>query len=140
MRGLPIIFGPGKWGPRLTIGKRCLFSIHISIDLSAPITIGDCVSVGPRTMLVTGGHEIGSSLFRAGQLSPRPIRLGDGAWLGARCIILPGVTVGEGAIVASGSVVTKDVPPNTLVAGVPAVVKRQLGGIGEGRIPQSEVI
>ena len=139
MRGLPIIFGPSKWGPRLTIGKRCLFNIHISIDLAAPIVIGNSVSIGPQTMLITGGHEMGGSLHRAGQLTPKPIQIGDGVWLGARCTILPGITIGEGAVVAAGSVVTKDVPPNTMVAGVPATIKRELGGIGEGRILKKEI-
>ena len=138
MRGLPTIYGSGKWKSNLTIGERCLFNIHITIDLAAPVTIGNAVSVGPQTMLITGSHQIGGSLHRAGELTPKPIQLNDGCWLGARCTILPGVTVGEGAIVAAGSIVTKDVPPNTLVAGVPAKIKRQLGGIGEGRIPKQE--
>ena len=140
MRGMPIIYGQGKWGPRLTIGTGCLFNIHITIDLAAPILIGNSISIGPQTMLITGAHKIGGSLHRSGELTPKPIQIGDGAWLGARCTIMPGVTIGDGAIVAAGSVVIKDVPPNTLVAGVPATIKRQLGGIGEGRIPQKEDI
>jgi maltose O-acetyltransferase len=56
----------------------------------------------------------------------RPVTIGNGAWLGARCTILPGVNVGEGAIVAAGAVVTHDVPANTMVAGVPARAIRDL--------------
>jgi maltose O-acetyltransferase len=55
-----------------------------------------------------------------------PITIGDGAWLGARSTILPGVTIGAGAVVAAGSVVIGDVAPDVVVAGVPAVVRRQL--------------
>jgi len=126
IQGMPIIFGPGKWEQRLIIGEYCVLSIRISLDLAAPITIGDHVHIGPQTMLVTGGHELGDSSCRSGKPLREPIHLGNGAWLGTRCTILPGVTVGEGAIVAAGSVVTKNVPPNTLVAGVPAVIKKKL--------------
>jgi maltose O-acetyltransferase len=56
----------------------------------------------------------------------RPVSIEDGAWIAARVTILPGVTIGRGTVVAAGAVVTRDVPPNTLAAGVPARVKREL--------------
>lgn len=133
IQGTPIIFGGGKWSEHLSIGKYCVLSIRIFLDLGASITLDDSVHIGPRTMLVTGGHKIGDSSCRSGVPDPKPIRIGEGAWLGARCTVLPGVTIGEGAIVAAGSVVVKDVPPNTLVAGVPAVVKKQLSAETNGR-------
>jgi maltose O-acetyltransferase len=130
-RGMPIIYGAGKWVPKLIIGNFSIISFKAVFDLAAPITIGESVAIGPKAMLITGSHKIGGPLHRMGMLDPKPIQLGNGVWIGARCIIMPGVTVGEGAIIAAGSVVIRDVPPNTLVAGVPAVVKQQLGGIGE---------
>ncbi|NTU65300.1 MAG: hypothetical protein HGB05_18340 [Chloroflexi bacterium] len=63
---------------------------------------------------------------RAGATFSAPVTIQDGTWLGARCIVLPGVTVGRGSVVGAGSVVTKDVPPNTLVGGVPAKVIRSI--------------
>ncbi len=138
IQGLPIIFGPGKWGERFSIGETCVFSTRIYFDLAAPITIGDAVHIGPRTMLVTGGHKIGPPTRRSGQTARLPIKIGNGAWLGARCMIMPGVTIGEGAVIAAGSLVRKDVPPHTLVAGVPAVIKRQLEGPVEKTVSQME--
>jgi acetyltransferase-like isoleucine patch superfamily enzyme len=84
------------------------------------------VAVGPGVYFITGTHRIGSHTQRAGPVIAAPIRVGDGVWIGARAILLPGVTVGAGAIVAAGAVVTRDVPADTLVAGVPAQVKRSL--------------
>ena len=59
-------------------------------------------------------------------MDPKPVRIGDGAWLASRAVVLPGVTVGEGAIVAAGAVVTRSVEPHTLVGGVPARLIRHL--------------
>jgi maltose O-acetyltransferase len=75
---------------------------------------------------LTVDHEIGPSENRCGEVLVAPVIIGDGAWLASRVTILPGVTVGNGSIVAAGAVVTHDVPPNTLVAGVPARVVRDL--------------
>jgi acetyltransferase-like isoleucine patch superfamily enzyme len=99
---------------------NCLF------DLAEQITIGDGVSFGQEVALITGTHEIGAITKRAGTLSPKPICIENGVWLGARSVVLPGVTVGEGAIVAAGAVVVQDVLPNTIVGGVPARIIREL--------------
>ena len=77
-------------------------------------------------MLITGAHHVGDENNRCDDLEPRAIIIGDGVWLGARCIVLPGISVGRGSVVAAGSVVTKDVPINTMVAGVPAKVVKEL--------------
>lgn len=88
--------------------------------------IGDRVAIGPFTKIITDSHEIGASHKRAGRVSHEPIRIGDGVWIGASVTILGGVTVGEGAVIAAGAVVTRDVPANTLVGGVPAKLLRDL--------------
>jgi acetyltransferase-like isoleucine patch superfamily enzyme len=81
------------------------------------ITIGRDVAIGPEVFIRdSDSHVISGS----GRSSTEPIRIGDRVWIGARAVILKGVTIGDGAIVAAGSVVTKDVAPGTLVAGVPA--------------------
>jgi acetyltransferase-like isoleucine patch superfamily enzyme len=79
-------------------------------------------------MILTSSHELGPTMQRAGPLFRRPVRIGQGAWVGARSVVLPGVSIGDGAVVAAGSMVTKDVPPNVLVGGVPASVRRSLPG------------
>jgi maltose O-acetyltransferase len=103
----------------------------LRMDVGATITIQDHVVIGHEVMFVTSTHAYGGPDHRAGTLTVAPIVVEEGAWLGARCTILPGVTVGRGAVVAAGAVVNRDVPPNTLVGGVPARVLRELPG-GEG--------
>jgi acetyltransferase-like isoleucine patch superfamily enzyme len=81
------------------------------------IAIGRDVAIGPEVMIRdSDSHLISGS----GRPATAPIRIGDRVWIGARAVILKGVTIGDGAIVAAGSIVTKDVAPGTLVAGVPA--------------------
>lgn len=98
--------------------------IHSHIE--APVVIGERCDIGPGVEFIPGGHIIGNSSRRAGGGTAHPISIGNGCWLGARSIILGGVKIGDGCVVAAGAVVTHDVPPNSLVAGVPALVKRQL--------------
>lgn len=124
--GMPTIVGQGNIYKKLQIGNGCLFNMGCYFDLAAPITIEHNVGVGNDVLLLTGSHEISDSGRRVGNLIASPIVIQEGAWLGARCVVLPGVTIGRGAVVAAGAVVTKDVPPNSLVAGVPAKVIREL--------------
>lgn len=88
------------------------------------ITLEDGVFIGPEAKIVTEGHPEQPELRHTLQVKPVVIR--RKAWIGAGAIILPGVTVGENAIVAAGAVVTKDVPDNTIVAGVPAKTLRKI--------------
>jgi maltose O-acetyltransferase len=99
-------------------------NIYTHTDVA--IKIGARCDIGPGVELIPGGHSVGSSSRRAGAGTVKPITIGDGCWIGARCLILGGVTIGDGCIVAAGAVVTTSVPPNTLVAGVPAKVKQAL--------------
>jgi maltose O-acetyltransferase len=71
-------------------------------------------------MILTSTHELDIREHRAGPIRLSPVSIGDGAWLGPRCIVLPGATVGAGAIVNPGAVVNKDVAPHTRVGGIPA--------------------
>lgn len=98
--------------------------IHSHVE--APIVIGERCDIGPGVEFIPGSHIIGNSLRRAGSGTAHPISIGNGCWLGAKSIILGGVSIGDGCIVAAGAVVTCSVPSNSLVAGVPARVKRQL--------------
>jgi maltose O-acetyltransferase len=77
----------------------------------------DHVSVGHDVMFLTRSYEPGSAHQRAGAMKAAPILVKKGAWLGARCTVLPGVTIGEGAVIGASVVVDKDVPAQTLVMG-----------------------
>jgi maltose O-acetyltransferase len=110
----------------LKIGRMCYINRGCVFDALAPIDIGDEVSLGHEVLITTGAHRIGAPERRAGLVEPAPVRIGHGVWLASRAVILPGVEVGDGAIVAAGAVVTRSVPPNVLVGGTPARVIREL--------------
>lgn len=93
---------------------------------SAPIKIGCNCDIGPCVDFITGSHEISNPKRRAGVGVALPIEIGDGCWIGAHTIILGGVRVGVGCVIAAGSVVACDLPDNVFAAGVPAQVKKHL--------------
>lgn len=106
-------------GRRVHIGYECMFTGH------APIDIADDVMIANRTNLVSGGHPVPPEQ-RRDHLTGAPISIERNVWIGTAATILQGVTIGAGSVVAAGAVVTRDVPPATLVAGVPATVIREL--------------
>jgi acetyltransferase-like isoleucine patch superfamily enzyme len=110
----------------LRIGRSSFINARCHFDVTSPIEIGDRVALGQEVMIITGTHDTSDPACRSGAIVAAPVRVGPGAWLGARCVILPGVTIGEGAVVAAGAVVTQDVPPHTIAGGVPAKVLRSL--------------
>lgn len=118
------VFGPGKLaiGSKSWISPGCTFYTH----LSAPIVVGDNCDIGHEVCFVTGTHRPGTEERRAGTGSARPISVGDGTWIGARCTILGGVRIGKGCMIAAGSVIISDIADNVLAAGVPAKTKRNL--------------
>lgn len=124
--GVPTITGLGDIYSRLSIGAQCWLNVDCHLDLNAEIVIGNQVSIGQEVMILTNTHQIGGPNRRAGALEALPVCIEDGAWLSTRCTILPGVTIGEGAVVAAGAVVTRSVPPHVLVGGVPARPIREL--------------
>lgn len=107
-----------------TIGKNVFINHACSfLDLGG-ITIEDNVLIGPRVNLVTESHPLDPENRKA--LITNPVIIKRGAWIGAAATILPGVTIGENAVVAAGSIVSKDVPANTVVAGVPARIVKSI--------------
>lgn len=107
------------------IGERSL--IGISCVIIGPITIGNDVMLAQNIVLsgLNHGYEDVNLSIREHQTLTQPIVIKDEAWIGANAVIVSGVTIGKHAIVAAGSVVTKDVPPNTIVAGNPARIVKQ---------------
>ncbi len=122
----PRFIGSKHVRTKVSIGDYCLLTVGSFLDLAAPIRLGNFVTLAPEVMLLTGTHDFHNPQNRAGKMEARPVTICDGVWLGARSMILPGVTVGEGSIVGAGAVVNKDVAAHTLVAGVPAVFIRKL--------------
>jgi acetyltransferase-like isoleucine patch superfamily enzyme len=106
-------------GRNVFVNQNCTF-----YDLGG-LDIGDDVMIGPNVSLITTGHPIEPSRRRVAVIA-KPIVIERNVWIAAGAIIIGGVTVGENSVVAAGSVVTKDVPPNTLVGGNPARVIRSI--------------
>ncbi len=125
VRGPLVVTGPGSWA-LFEIGARSRVSGPLRVDLAGEIRIGNDVHLGCGVTLLTMDHRIGPGYERCGQRETGPIVIEDGCWIGANVTILPGVTLGAGSVVAVGAVVTHDVPPDTLVSGVPARVTREL--------------
>jgi maltose O-acetyltransferase len=101
----------------LTIGRGTTIDQGARLDGRGGLTIGEAVSIAPDVYLLTADHDPQSPDF-AGRTAP--IVVEDHAWLGTRAMVLPGVRIGRGAVVAAGAVVSRDVPPYTIVGGVPA--------------------
>lgn len=99
---------------------------HSGYDERGKITLGERCYIGMNVNFCTISHELGDSSQRAGKNTYQPITVGNGAWIGANSVILPGVTIGEGCVISAGSIVIKDCEPNTLYAGNPAVKKKSL--------------
>lgn len=120
--------GVGFCGTRCSIGDASWVNEGAYLDCrEAEIVIGKSVGIAMGVMLITSSHQTGPSERRAGPLQALPIRVEDGVWIGARAVILPGCTVGQGCIIAAGAVVTKSCEPNGLYAGVPARRIKELG-------------
>jgi acetyltransferase-like isoleucine patch superfamily enzyme len=119
---------PCQW---LFIGRDTLITGGLHADLGAPLRIGNGVRIGHDVSFLTINHALGATWFRAGTSKFAEVVIEDGCWIASRATILPGVVVGRGCIVAAGAVVTRSVPPNTLVAGVPARAIRELPLEGE---------
>ena len=114
--GVPTVIGQGSCSD-FTIGAECGFNVGCFFELDAPIQIGDRVRVGHEVMVLTTGYTAGDSTQRAGTPFVAPVVIEDGVWVGARCVIMPGVTIGAGSVIGAMAVVEKDVPPNTLIMG-----------------------
>ncbi|MET3165136.1 UNVERIFIED_ORG: acetyltransferase-like isoleucine patch superfamily enzyme [Arthrobacter sp. UYEF10] len=110
-------------GP-VSIGDRSF--INRDGYVRSKVRIGSRVAIGAYCRLVTDNHELGGPAQRAGKLILAPIIIGDGVFIGANVTVIGGVTIGAGSIVGAGAVVVKDIPPNSVVGGVPARVIRTL--------------
>ena len=111
-------------GKNIHIGKRVFINMGCKFQDQGGIFIGDGALIGHNVVLATLNHAM--SPHDRGTMIPAPIHIGKNVWIGSNSTILPGVTIGDGAIVAAGAVVTRDVPENTIVGGVPARIMRHL--------------
>jgi acetyltransferase-like isoleucine patch superfamily enzyme len=114
-----------EFGKNLTLGRDVFINMGCRFQDAGGITIGDGSLVGHGSTIVTLNHEVDPA--RRADMVPSPVVIGRKVWLGAAVTVVPGVTIGDGAVVGAGAVVTKDVPANAVVAGVPAKLIRMTG-------------
>lgn len=107
-------------GKNITIGNRVFFNSGCKFQDQGGITIDDGVLLGHNVVLATLNHCMNPE--QRANLEPAPIHIGKNVWIGSNATVLPGVTIGDGAAIAAGAIVTKDVPPFTVVGGTPAKV------------------
>lgn len=126
--------------PRLSIGRRTYVGHRCAFSVSSRITVGDdCYIATGCYFMDSPGHPLDPAR-RLAHLPPdaeqvKPVAIGDNVWIGTEAIIMPGVTIGEGSVVAARAVVTSDVPPYTVVGGTPARVIRQLEPVAAAEPP-----
>jgi maltose O-acetyltransferase len=111
-----IFFGSKK----CEIGDNCFISVQCLIDGSDFVKVGNNVHLAMGVRLITSFHEVGPSHQRAGPGAKAPITIGDGCWLGASSLVLPGVEIARGCIIGAGAIITRNTRPNGLYVGVPA--------------------
>ena len=111
-------------GKNLKIGRNVFINSCCQFQDQGGITIGDGSLIGHHVVMATLNHA--QNPQNRGDMYPKPIVIGKNVWVGANVTILPGVTIGDGAIIAAGAVVTKDVPENAIVGGVPARFIKQV--------------
>ncbi|WP_395672008.1 sugar O-acetyltransferase [Inquilinus sp.] len=112
-------------GPDITVGRNVFVNQNCTFYDLGGLDIGDDVMIGPNVSLVTSGHPLEPAQRRAAVIA-RPIVIERNVWIATGAIVIGGVTVGENSVVAAGSVVTRDVPPNSLVGGNPARLIRSI--------------
>ena len=131
------MLGPVRfhYGCHTRIGKCCFMNFNFTVQDDAWVTIGDHNQFGPNVTIVTPMHPMLADERRGMICSDgverflcyaRPVSIGKDCWFGANVVVCPGVTVGDNCVVGAGSVVTRDIPPNSFAAGVPAKVIRQI--------------
>lgn len=115
-----------EFANHLEMGRDSFINYDCTILNTAMVKIGDNVLIGPKVGIYTVSHPLVAKYREENLAYAKPVTIKDNVWIGGSAIILPGVTIGENAIIGAGSVVTKDVPENTIVVGNPARVLREI--------------
>ena len=127
MGNLELIGTNPEFYRNLELGERVCIGTHVTINIDAKVTIEDNVTIGPYVRIYTSTHDIGPGSQRClPEVIRRPVVIERGSWIAMGAMILPGVHIGHGSVISAGAVVTKNVPPNSYVSGVPATIVQTL--------------
>lgn len=117
-----------NWGGHhVHFGKNIYANFNLTLVDDTHIYVGDSTMFGPNVVVATAGHPLLPELRAQGYQYNAPVHIGENCWLGAGVIVVPGITIGDNVTVGAGSVVTKDIPSNSLAAGTPCRVLREIG-------------
>lgn len=116
-----------NWGgAHCHFGKNVYANFNLTVVDDTHVYVGDDTMFGPNVVIATGGHPIEPTLRKEGYQYNMSVRIGKNCWIGAGCVIVPGVTIGDNVVIGAGSVVTKDIPSNVLAFGNPCKVYREV--------------
>lgn len=115
------------YGYNTTVGDNFFLNVNCKLMDSGKITIGDNVFIAPNVCIITEEHAMDTAQRIQGLEYTHPVTIGDNVWICAGVLVLPGVTIGANSVIGAGSVVTKDIPPDSLAVGNPCRVIRKVG-------------
>ncbi|MGL5280760.1 MAG: sugar O-acetyltransferase [Plesiomonas shigelloides] len=115
-----------NWGRHTHLGHHVYANFNLTLVDDTHIYIGDHVMIGPNVTLATAGHPIDPEYRKRLAQFNLPVRIGNNVWIGAGCVVLPGVTIGENSVIGAGSIVTRDIPANVVAFGNPCAVVRPI--------------
>jgi len=114
------------YGVNTHVGRNFYANFNLSVVDDGEVFIGDYVMIAPNVTISTTGHPIHPSFRDKGAQFSLPVHIGDHVWIGSNVVIMPGVTIGENCVIGAGSVVTHDIPANSVAVGVPCRVMREI--------------
>ena len=115
-----------NWGKHTHFGKNVYANFNLTLVDDTDIYVGDNVMFGPNVTVATAGHPIEPSLRKQALQFNVPVHIGNNVWIGAGCILLPGVSIGDNSVIGAGSIVTKDIPADVVAVGNPCRVLRPI--------------
>lgn len=124
---IEIPFHANWGGHHCHFGKGVYANFNLTCVDDTHIYVGDYTMFGPNVVIATAGHPINPDLRQKTYQYNAPVHIGKNCWIGAQCVILPGVTIGDNSVIGAGSIVTRDIPPNVVAYGNPCRVQRPIG-------------
>ncbi|SMY15636.1 sugar O-acetyltransferase [Photobacterium aquimaris] len=115
-----------NWGKHTHLGDNVYANFNLTLVDDTHIYIGNNVMIGPNVTIATAGHPIEPILREQITQFNIPVTIGNNVWIGAQCVILPGVSIGNNSVIGAGSIVTKDIPSNVVAMGNPCRVSREI--------------